>query len=78
MLVNYPIKRFEMKFFLAGLILFLGFYTAVSVFTVHYDFLGGQWQSQSLSRLILHYFPLCPLLVSVGLYQVLKGNQKCS
>ena len=54
------VKTFQTKFFTLLLFLYFGLYFMIALFTSNF---GGITALEGLSRLILHFFPLCPLLI---------------
>ncbi|MBN1870702.1 MAG: hypothetical protein JW847_09020 [Candidatus Omnitrophica bacterium] len=56
-------KAFEAKIIFFSLLLFFGLYIAVAVLTTNYIWIAGVQSSTTLSRLILHFFPLSVLLI---------------
>jgi len=56
-------KSFQTKFLLLILFLYLGLYFVVSLFTPNFVSIAGSHSYTALSRLILHFFPLCPILI---------------
>lgn len=48
---------------LAGLLLFFVFLVSVALLTTNFISLAGEYTYTTLSRLFLHFFPLCPLLI---------------
>ena len=56
-------KFFQIKYLLMILILYASLYFFVSVFTKSYVFIGGAYTKTVLSRIILHFFPICPMLI---------------
>ena len=56
-------KSFQAKTILLFLLLYVGFYFVVALFTPNFISIAGSHSQTVLSRLILHFFPLCPLLV---------------
>ncbi len=55
------------------LILFLGYYFGLGVFTNHFPYIGDKPSAQVLSRILLHQFPVCPFLIALLNY---PGNSK--
>ena len=45
------------------LILFLGYYFSLGVFTNHFPYIGDKPSAQVLSRILLHQYPVCPFLI---------------
>ena len=56
-------KNAEVKLVLLSLVLFFGLYTSMAVFTINYVWIAGTKSFTTLSRLILHFFPLSVLLI---------------
>jgi len=56
-------KNFQTKILLLLLLLYLGFYFIIALFTANFISIAGSHSYTVLSRLILHFFPLCPLLI---------------
>ncbi len=56
-------KNAEIRLILLSLILFFGLYIGVAVLTINYVWIAGAKSSTTLSRLILHFFPLSVLLI---------------
>ena len=48
---------------LACLFMFIGLYIATALFTVNFTWIAGEQMDTTLSRLILHFFPLATLLI---------------
>jgi len=56
-------KRLEAKYLLFALAMFFGLYFGLSCFTSEFVWIAGEKSSTTISRLILHFFPLAPLLI---------------
>ncbi|MCK5083323.1 MAG: hypothetical protein KAR31_10490 [Candidatus Omnitrophica bacterium] len=56
-------KHIEARLILLSLILFFGLYIAIAVLTTNYIWIAGAKSFTTLSRLILHFFPLSGLLI---------------
>ena len=57
--------RPEARFILAALLLFFGAYFLIGMFTGSFRYIGGSGTSTTLSRLILHFFPLATMLIAL-------------
>ena len=51
------------RYVLASLILFFGLYAAVALGTVNYVWIAGKFHATTLSRIILHFYPLSVVLI---------------
>lgn len=56
-------KMIEVRLLLTTLVMFFGLYFLLSLFTTEFIYISGTKSSTGLSRLILHFFPLAPLLI---------------
>jgi len=56
-------RRPELEYLLTALLLFLGFYLFLDLFTPNFNSLSGPHYPTVLGRVILHFFPLCPMLI---------------
>ncbi|MDB4349596.1 hypothetical protein OAA99_01425 [Omnitrophica bacterium] len=56
-------KSLEVRLLLTVLIMFFGFYFSASLFTTEFIWISSEKSITTLSRLILHFFPLAPLLI---------------
>ena len=56
-------KRIEVKLLLIALIMFFGLYFSIALFTTEFMWVAGSKSPTTLSRLILHFFPLATLLI---------------
>lgn len=57
------VKSLPAKFFILILFLYFGFYFVIALFTQNFISIAGSHTYTVLSRLILHFFPLCPLAI---------------
>ncbi|MBP9854109.1 MAG: hypothetical protein KBD53_04495 [Candidatus Omnitrophica bacterium] len=56
-------KSFETNILLWSIFLFFGLYTCTAIFSSNFIWIAGEQNSAGLSRLILHFFPLCVLSI---------------
>ena len=56
-------KNFEIQILLLALVMFFGYYLILNAVTNYFYVLGGSESYQVLSRVVLHFFPLAPLLI---------------
>jgi len=57
--------RREARFILAAVLLFFGSYFLIGMFTGSFRYIGGSGTTTTLSRLILHFFPLAAMLIAL-------------
>lgn len=69
-------KNREAGLILAALFLFFSLYTAVALLTVNYTWIAGELKSTTLSRLILHFYPLSVLLIILLNHGKMSLNEK--
>lgn len=56
-------RKFEIRFLCVALMMFFGLYFSLALFTTEFKWISGSHSITTLSRLILHSFPLAPLLI---------------
>jgi len=56
-------KRLSVKYLLLCCLAYFGVYFAVALFTPNFVSFDGLCSSYTVSRVILHFFPLCPILI---------------
>lgn len=66
----------EGKLILLSLLLFFGLYFFVALFTANYVWIAGAKSVTTLSRLILHFYPLSVLLIILLNYPVFLAEEK--
>lgn len=69
-------KTVETKLILLSLFLFFGLYFAISLLTTNYVWIVGEKGVTSLSRLLLHFYPLSVLLIVLLNYSVWSPDLK--
>ena len=63
LLWDYKKKNREAFLVLVSIFLFIGLYSAIALFTSNYPWIAGDKRVTTLSRLILHFYPLAPILI---------------
>jgi len=56
-------KYVPTRTFFIALLLFLGLYFINSLVTTNFEWIAGAKQGSTLPRLVLHFFPICPILI---------------
>lgn len=69
-------KNREAGLILVALFLFFSLYTTVALLTVNYTWIAGELKSTTLSRLILHFYPLSVLLIILLNHEGTSLNEK--
>ena len=67
-------KKASFTFFTALLGLFFLHLLIAAVFTQQYTYIAGEKSITALSRMILHFFPLCPILITLLLAELQGKN----
>ncbi len=68
-------KTFMIKFFSFALSIFLGFFLLAVPLTNLFAYHANTSSIGTVSRLILHFYPLCPLLIALLVHQLLKNRR---
>lgn len=63
LLWDYKKRNREAVLVLVSIFLFLGLYSVMALFTSNYNWIAGPKRITTLSRLILHFYPLAPILI---------------
>ncbi|MGE0269148.1 MAG: hypothetical protein AB7S78_11920 [Candidatus Omnitrophota bacterium] len=67
-------KTFESNILLTSLFLFFGLHTCVAAFSSNFIWIAGELNTTTLSRLILHFFPLAVLAIILINFSLLKDS----
>ena len=68
-------KPFVVRFLNFALLMFFADYIKYVFFTSTSQFLAGEHNIDTLSRFLLHFYPLCPILIGLLIYHYLKKRR---
>jgi hypothetical protein len=58
-------KRAEIRTLFFALVMFIGLYMGLALFTSEFVWIAGEKSSTTVSRLMLHFYPIAPLLIAL-------------